>query len=120
MTLLKGHTNFFKATRPTRSRHAFMNNKEPLIQYVIQAIGLLHVLCEVVKSGSVEQVQDELPTLLSIPRAVQQSTYSNNNIIRKLKTKLISRIGLRLLPTSSANIKRKGMFHSFRARAIVE
>ncbi|KAF8908871.1 TBCD protein [Gymnopilus junonius] len=72
-----------------------------------KAIGLLHVLCEVMKSGSVDQVQDELPTLLSISRVVQQSTYSKNNVIRKFRTKLISRIGLRLLPTSSRNTKRK-------------
>ncbi|KDR82781.1 hypothetical protein GALMADRAFT_220773 [Galerina marginata CBS 339.88] len=80
---------------------------------VFKAIGVLHVICEVVKSGSVEQVRNELGILLSISRIIQQSTtYSNNTVVRKFRTKLVARIGLRLLPTNSGNIKRQ-------ARALV-
>ncbi|KAF4617278.1 hypothetical protein D9613_005867 [Agrocybe pediades] len=71
-----------------------------------KALGVLKVLCEVVKSGSAEQVKNELPTLLSIGHIIQDSSkYSNNTVLRKLRTKLIARVGLRLLP--AVNIKRQ-------------
>ncbi|KAF8955289.1 TBCD protein [Flammula alnicola] len=80
--------------------HSFLQENSD----VFKAIGLLQVLCEVVKSGSVEQAQAELPQLLSISSTVQgSSTLSNNTVVRKLKTKLVSRLGLRLLPTSTGN-----------------
>ncbi|KAF8957293.1 tubulin folding cofactor D C terminal-domain-containing protein [Flammula alnicola] len=80
--------------------HSFLQENSD----VFKAIGLLQVLCEVVKSGSVEQAQAELPQLLSISSTVQgSSTLSNNTVVRKFKTKLVSRLGLRLLPTSTGN-----------------
>ena len=80
------------------------------LKKALQALGVLKVLCEVVKSGSAEQVQNELPTLLSIGHIIQGSSkYSNNTIVRKLRTKLISRVGLRLLP--ARNNKLQGMTH---------
>ena len=67
------------------------------------------VLCEVVKSGSAEQVQAELVDLLTVTRIVKQtSTFTNNTVVRKFNTKLISRIGLRLLPASLNRKNRKG------------
>lgn len=67
------------------------------------------VLCEVVKSGSAEQVQAELVDLLTVTRIVKQtSTFTNNTVVRKFNTKLISRIGLRLLPASLKTKSRKG------------
>ncbi|PPQ80979.1 hypothetical protein CVT25_015132 [Psilocybe cyanescens] len=92
--------------------HNFVEEARSFLQTttddLFKAIGLLKVLCEVVKSGSAEQVQDELPTLRSIATIIQETTtYANNTIIRKLRSKLISRVGLRLLPTSSGNIKRQ-------------
>jgi tubulin-specific chaperone D len=69
----------------------------------------LSVLCEVVKSGSAEQVQAELVDLMTVTRIVKQtSTFTNNTVVRKFNTKLISRIGLRLLPASLNTKSRKG------------
>ena len=67
------------------------------------------VLCEVVKSGSAEQVQVELVDLIAVTRIVKQtSTFTNNTVVRKFNTKLISRIGLRLLPAGLNTKRRKG------------
>ncbi|KAH9480301.1 Tubulin-specific chaperone D [Psilocybe cubensis] len=92
--------------------HHFVEEARSFLQTttndLFKAIGLLKVLCEVVKSGSAEQVQDELTTLRAIATIIQETTtYANNTIIRKLRTKLISRVGLRLLPTSSGISKRQ-------------
>ncbi|PPR01746.1 hypothetical protein CVT24_001566 [Panaeolus cyanescens] len=66
---------------------------------VLTAVGLLQVVCEVVKSGSAEQVQDELSDLLAISQLIHESTsLSGNTLVRKYATKLTSRVGLRLLP----------------------
>jgi len=82
--------------------------------FVTQTLGLLKVLCEVVKSGSAEQVQAEHVRLLLLSRTIQgSSSLSNNTIVRKFESKLISRIGLRLLPGSSANSRRHGLPYSF-------
>ncbi|KAF8158379.1 TBCD protein [Crassisporium funariophilum] len=76
---------------------------------VITAMGILQVLCEVVRSGSVEQVQTERAELLSISHIIQETpVLVNNSLLRKWKTKLISRIALRVLPTSSRTTRRKG------------
>jgi hypothetical protein len=73
----------------------------------------LGVLCEVVKSGSAEQVQAELVGLMTVTRIVKQtSTFTNNTVVRKFNTKLISRIGLRLLPAGLNTKRRKGHFFS--------
>ncbi|KAF9046718.1 armadillo-type protein [Panaeolus papilionaceus] len=66
---------------------------------VLTAVGLLQVVCEVVKSGSAEQVQDELSDLLAISQVIHKSPIlSGNTLVRKYATKLTSRVGLRLLP----------------------
>ena len=70
----------------------------------------MQVLCEVVKSGSAEQVQTELAGLLSILNILQESpVLSHNTALRKYKTKLVSRIGLRLLPGASNVRKKQGV-----------
>ena len=77
------------------------------------------VLCEVVKSGSAEQVQAELVDLLTVTRIVKQtSTFTNNTVVRKFNTKLISRIGLRLLPASLNRRNRKGPSSSISTRTL--
>ena len=78
------------------------------------------VLCEVAKSGSAEQVQAELVELMTAARIVKQtSTLTNNTVVRKFNTKLISRIGLRLLPTGPDTNKRKGQLFRISAKNIV-
>ncbi|KAJ4482161.1 tubulin folding cofactor D C terminal-domain-containing protein [Lentinula aciculospora] len=67
------------------------------------AIGILHVLCEVLRSGPLELVQSKLPDFMALVNAADsRETFANNALVRKLKTKLISRIGLRLLPARVA------------------
>lgn len=58
-----------------------------------------------VKSGSAEQVQQEVEELMSIIHIIQDPKLSVNTIVRKYRSKLASRIGLRLLP-GKANMKR--------------
>lgn len=60
---------------------------------------MIHVLCEVVKSGPVDIVQPRIQTLTEIATAVEASAQLNaNTLIRKFNIKLISRIALRTLP----------------------
>ncbi|SJL07399.1 uncharacterized protein ARMOST_10746 [Armillaria ostoyae] len=66
-------------------------------------IGLLQVLCEVLKSGSVGQVEQALPDVLAIAATLEgESTLIVNTVVRKYKTKLVSRVALRILPARSA------------------
>ncbi|KAK0503901.1 TBCD protein [Armillaria luteobubalina] len=66
-------------------------------------IGLLQVLCEVLKSGSVGQVEQSLPDVLAIAATLEgESTLIANTVVRKYKTKLVSRVALRILPARSA------------------
>ncbi|KAH9841553.1 TBCD protein [Rhodofomes roseus] len=74
-----------------------------------RTMGLLQVLCEVTKSGSVEQVKAHAQAMLDVANSVQQnSTLLQNTLIRKLRTKLISRVALRLLPASPLVTRSKG------------
>lgn len=72
----------------------------------MQAIGILQVLCEIIKSGPSEEVQARIPEFFAIPTVLERSNVlEGNTIIRKLKTKLLSRLALRMLP---AGYQRKG------------
>ncbi|GBE84936.1 TBCD protein [Sparassis crispa] len=67
------------------------------------SLGLLQVLCEVAKSGSVEQVKAHLSSLLNVVQLVQDhNTLMNDTVVRKMRVKLASRIILRLLPAGVA------------------
>jgi hypothetical protein len=79
------------------------------IVLVVQSIGILEVLCEVVKSGPPEQILVNLASILHVCDTISQSEkHSSNTIIRKLKTKLLSRISFRLLPVKSNVSRNKG------------
>ncbi|KAF9468537.1 tubulin folding cofactor D C terminal-domain-containing protein [Collybia nuda] len=76
---------------------------------IFTTIGLLRVLCEVVKSGPVEQVHAYSTQLFSFTATIQESSIlENNTVVRKFKLKLVSRIALRLLATKSNPRQRKG------------
>ncbi|KAG5648314.1 hypothetical protein DXG03_004886 [Asterophora parasitica] len=68
---------------------------------VITITGIFEVLCEVVKSGSVEQIQVKASQLFTIANTIETKTLSSKTGIRKLRTKLVSRVALRLLPARS-------------------
>lgn len=66
---------------------------------VILSIGVLQVLCELVKSGSSEQLQAFTQQFLEIADTLEQSTtLASNTLVRKYRTKLLSRVALRLMP----------------------
>ena len=70
-------------------------------------MGILQVLSEVSKSGSAEQVKESVDDLLAIAQVLQgQKGLSINTLVRKFRVKLVSRIGLRLLP-GRANVARR-------------
>lgn len=70
---------------------------------------MLQVLCEVVKSGPVEQILACAPQLFSIATTIEENTtLASNTVVRKSKLKLVSRIALRFLATKSYTRQRKG------------
>ncbi|KAF5382770.1 hypothetical protein D9615_002931 [Tricholomella constricta] len=74
---------------------------------VFTIIGLLQVLCEVVKSGPLEQIQLKVSQLFAIANTIEIKTISSNTAVRKFKTKLVSRVALRLLPAGSNSSRRR-------------
>lgn len=72
-------------------------------------MGLLQVLCELTKSGSVEVVTAHASAILNVANAVQANpTLLQNTLIRKFRTKLVSRTMLRLLPVTPLVNRSKG------------
>ncbi|KAI0732028.1 TBCD protein [Fomitopsis betulina] len=72
-------------------------------------MGLLQVLCELTKSGSVEVVTAHAPTILDVANAVEANpSLLQNTLIRKYRTKLVSRTVLRLLPATPLVTRSKG------------
>jgi hypothetical protein len=68
-------------------------------ELVVQSIGILRVLCEVVKSGPADQVKFNVTSILRAANAVSQSgTLSSNTVARRFRIKLLGRIAMRLLP----------------------
>lgn len=66
---------------------------------IMKIIGALEVLCEVAKSGAAELIQAHISLLLGLEHLVRRNqALMSNSIIRKLRTKLISRVILRALP----------------------
>ncbi|KAG1772386.1 TBCD protein [Suillus occidentalis] len=73
---------------------------------IILSIGVLQVLCELVKSGSSEQLQAFTQKFLEIANTLEQSTpLASNTLVRKYRTKLLSRVALRLMPPKVSRSK---------------
>ncbi|KAG2361705.1 TBCD protein [Suillus spraguei] len=73
---------------------------------IILSIGALQVLCELVKSGSSEQLQAFTQQFLEITDTLEQNaTLANNTLVRKYRTKLLSRVALRLMPPKVSRSK---------------
>ncbi|KAG6877463.1 hypothetical protein C0993_007080 [Termitomyces sp. T159_Od127] len=67
---------------------------------VFTALGVLQVICDVVKSGSSRQIQQESTRLFALAETIDRcQNLSNNSAIRKYKTKLLSRVAIRSLPS---------------------
>lgn len=71
----------------------------PLIP--LQIIGSLQVLCEILKSGPIAQVEVVTAEVASISAVLDSSSFSANTVVRKYKTKFVSRAALRLIPTKA-------------------
>ncbi|KAL1667009.1 armadillo-type protein [Schizophyllum commune] len=69
---------------------------------VFTSLGVLQVICEVVKSGPEQTIRKAAPQLLALAEA---ELLAKNMLLRKYKTKLVARVALRLLPPRS---RRKG------------
>ncbi|KAI5896933.1 ARM repeat-containing protein [Schizophyllum commune H4-8] len=69
---------------------------------VFTSLGVLQVICEVVKSGPEQVIRKSAPQLLALAEA---ELLTKNMLLRKYKTKLVARVALRLLPPRS---RRKG------------
>ncbi|KAL1722870.1 armadillo-type protein [Schizophyllum commune] len=65
---------------------------------VFTSLGVLQVICEVVKSGPEQTIRKAAPQLLSLAEA---DLLTKNMLLRKYKTKLVARVALRLLPPRS-------------------
>ncbi|KIK69557.1 hypothetical protein GYMLUDRAFT_79682 [Collybiopsis luxurians FD-317 M1] len=73
------------------------------------AIGILHVLCEITKSGPLELFQTKVSDFMALAEVVDtKGNLINNTVVGKFRTKLISRIGLRLLPSKISARRAKG------------
>ncbi|GAW05740.1 TBCD protein [Lentinula edodes] len=58
-------------------------------------IGILHVLCEVLKSGPLKLIRSRMPDFMALTNALDaREILMNNTLIRKFKTKLISRVSI--------------------------
>lgn len=67
------------------------------------------MFAEVLKSAPLDLIKDELPKLLALVTSMSGiKTLNYNTTVRKLKTKIITRIGLRLLPPNPNAGRRKG------------
>lgn len=73
-----------------------------------QSMGLLQVLCEILKSSPIEELEVKIPQFFALGSAIGQcSSLENNTVMRKMKLKFMSRLALRLLPAKS-RVARKG------------
>ena len=69
----------------------------------------MRVLCEVTKLGSAEQVQRLKDRLLQVAQILERNdSLMGNTVIRKLRTKLVARIAIRLLPGKIRRLHAKG------------
>lgn len=79
-----------------------------------QVLGILRTLCEVTKLGSAEQVQAHKEMLSHVAQTVEgNDTMMSNTFVRKLRTKLIARVVVRLLPGKARRLRTKGAFDQF-------
>ena len=75
-------------------------------------MGILRVLCEVVKLGSAEQIHSQKEQLLKVALILgENQSLMGNTLIRKFRTKLVSRIIIRLLPAKTRRLRAKGDYH---------
>ncbi|EPQ54507.1 hypothetical protein GLOTRDRAFT_42674 [Gloeophyllum trabeum ATCC 11539] len=76
---------------------------------IFKCIGALKVVAEILKIGSAEQARDNAPSIWSLFRAIEtKEALMNNTLVRKLRSKVLSRTALRLLPAKYQIVRLKG------------
>ncbi|KAI0031394.1 TBCD protein [Vararia minispora EC-137] len=84
---------------------------------VFKTIGAIQTLSEVMKNAPAAIVIPHVPAALALGKFVESGDgLMKNAIVRKLRVKLISRAGLRLLPATPIVTRRKGQSSSIIAR----
>ena len=79
----------------------------------LQVMGILRVLCEITQLGLAEQVQTHKEQLLLVAQTLEDNkSLMGNTVVRQLRTKLIARVVIRLLPGKTRRLRAKGMFSS--------
>ena len=64
---------------------------------------------EVLKASPLDRIRDELPKILALVTSMDHIKSPNSNtMIRKYKVKIVSRVGLRMLPPNPNAGRRKG------------
>ncbi|KAG6896922.1 hypothetical protein C0992_005258 [Termitomyces sp. T32_za158] len=75
---------------------------------VFTALGILQVICDVVKSGSSSQIQRESTRLFALAETIDRlQTFSSSSAIRKYRAKLLSRIAIRSLPSLTLGCQKR-------------
>jgi len=89
-----------------------MNERSPTLP--TQTIGALQTLCELMKNAPIGTVMPHVSAALAIGKLVESDEgLMTNAIVRKLRVKLVSRAGLRLLPATPVFARRKGECHRY-------
>ncbi|KAH7921320.1 ARM repeat-containing protein [Leucogyrophana mollusca] len=75
---------------------------------IFTSIAVLQVLCDYFNLGSSEEAEEAMSSCLEISALIEQSKIlSSNTLVRKYRTKLLSRIALRLVPAQVKNSRIK-------------
>ncbi|TFK27742.1 TBCD protein [Coprinopsis marcescibilis] len=90
--------------KDTASRfHEFVNWSAVVFKEnngIFMLIGILRVLAEVGKSGSLEQIKAEQTSFITLVTSIgENGSLQKNPLIRKYRSKILTRIALRLLPS---------------------
>ncbi|KIY45609.1 ARM repeat-containing protein [Fistulina hepatica ATCC 64428] len=100
-------SRFYIRTDMADRFHSFVRVATASMTDIFTSMGVLQVLCEVTRLGSERLIRDVEQELFAVVESVDASpNLLSNTLARKLKTKLISRIGLRLLPARTAPRRR--------------
>lgn len=76
----------------------------------MKIIGILQVVAEVAKSGPLHLIKGQEGTLMALISLIDDmDALKRNTLVRKYRSKVLARVGLRLLPhAANAGRRRKG------------
>ena len=81
----------------------------PGFAYILKIIGILHVLCEITKSGITDHVKPHVASMRQVLTLVESNPrVLNNTVVRRFKIKLEGRLGVGMLPSRASAVLRRG------------